>query len=92
MPFAMKYDLSSLYGSNGTAILIPPYYEMQDDTSKPQNSDGSYPKKWEKRYFKAIANKTNKKTNVTQKTFDKNSYILWSDYALDVHYRVTHES
>ena len=92
VPFAMKYDLSSLYGSNGTAILIPPYYEMQDDTSKPQNSDGSYPKKWEKRYFKAIANKTNKKTNVTQKTFDKNSYILWSDYTLDVHYRVTHES
>lgn len=92
VPFAVKYDLDSLYGSNGTAILIPPYYEMQDDTSKPQNEDGSYPKKWEKRYFKAIANKTNKKTNVIQKTFDKNSYILWSDYTLDIHYRVTHES
>lgn len=92
VPFAVKYEIPNEWGSNGTAILIPPYYEMQDDTSKQPNEDGSYPKKWELRYYKAIAHKTNSETGEQQAEFDKNSYILWGTHQLDIHYRVTHES
>ena len=89
--FATKYDLGNLWESNGTAILIPPYYEMQDDTSKQPNADGSYPKRWELHYYKAIGHKTNVETGEQQQEFDKNSYIIWDTHETDVHYRVTHE-
>lgn len=92
VPFATKYDLGSSWGSDGTAVLIPPYYEMQDDTSKEPNADGLYPKKWELRYYKAFGHKTNCETGEKQEECDKNSYIIWSTHELDVHYRVTHES
>lgn len=89
--YAVKYEIPNGWGSNGTAILIPPYYEMQDDTSKQPNEDGSYPKKWELRYYKTT-HKTNSETGEQQSEFDKNSYILWGTHQLDIHYRVTHES